>query len=42
MTWVTWRQHRLEGAFALVVTGLLAACIGLLILEVHAIAVVPE
>jgi len=28
MTWVTWRQHRLEGAWALALTALLAACIG--------------
>jgi ABC-type transport system involved in multi-copper enzyme maturation permease subunit len=28
MTWVTWRQHRLEALWALVFTGLLAGCVG--------------
>src|SRR2546423_2921475 len=28
MTWVTWRQHRQEGLWALVFTALLAGCVG--------------
>ncbi|HKW60767.1 MAG TPA: hypothetical protein VJR46_13535 [Candidatus Dormibacteraeota bacterium] len=36
MTWVTWRQHRLEGVWTLAITLLLAAMIALVAYEVRA------
>jgi ABC-type transport system involved in multi-copper enzyme maturation permease subunit len=36
VTWVTWRQHRLEGAWALAFGALLAAAIGFVAYELHA------
>src|SRR5438105_7990600 len=36
MTWVTWRQHRLEAFWALVFAALLAGCIGYVAIELSA------
>lgn len=36
MSWVTWRQHRLEGAWALVIGALLASAIGFVAYQLHA------
>ncbi len=36
MSWVAWRQHRLEGAWALVIGALLAAAIAFVAYELHA------
>ncbi len=35
MSWVTWRQHRLEGAWSLVIGGALAASIAFVAYEMH-------
>jgi hypothetical protein len=40
MSWVTWRQHRLEGVWVLALTALLAAAIAYVAYEIHA-AVCP-
>lgn len=36
MSWVTWRQHRLEGAWTLVIGALLASAIGFVAYQLHA------
>ena len=38
MAWVTWRQHRLEGLWALILVGLLAAFIAYVAYQLHAAA----
>lgn len=41
MTWVTWRQHRLEGVWALILGAALAAFVGFVAYELHAAACAP-